>query len=178
MKSRTLFAAALFAAATGAHAQLKPPADLGGPARPATTPAPAPATPATPAAPAAPAAPAVDPAQQAKELAAANAAAEWLKLVDAGQYGKSWEETASIFRQKVPREQWVEGLPKNRAEYGKFNSRRIDATQYRRSMPGAPEGDYVAVRFISDYEKNGAADEIVMMMLDKGAWRPIGYMLR
>jgi opacity protein-like surface antigen len=173
MSTRILLAAALLAATAASHAQLKPPADPGAPARPSLTPAPAPAP-----APATPAAPAVDPAQQARELAAATAATEWLKLVDAGQYGKSWDETASIFRQKVPREQWVEGLPKNRAEYGKFNSRRVDATQYRRSMPNAPDGEYVAVRFISDYEKNGAADEIVMMMFDGGAWRPIGYMLR
>lgn len=169
MRNRILLAATLLAVGA-AQAQLKPPADPAtSPARPSLTPAPA-ASPAP--------APAVDPAQQAKETAAAGAAAQWLALVDAGQYGKSWDEAATIFRQKVPREQWVEGLPKNRAEYGKLNGRKFDATQYRRSMPGAPDGDYVAVRFISDYEKNGAADEIVMMMLDGGAWRPIGYMLR
>jgi hypothetical protein len=176
MSHRALFAASVLAAALltagAAHAQLKPPADgASAPARPSLTPAPA-ATP-TPAP-----APAVDPVIAAKEAAAAQAAAAWLKLIDAGQYEKSWDESASIFRQKVPREQWVAGLPKNRAEYGKFNGRTFDAAQFRRSMPGAPDGEYVAVRFISDYEKNGAADEIVTMMLDGGAWRPIGYMLR
>lgn len=168
MLQRLVLAAAVLAAGA-ASAQLKPPADLGTtPARPTLTPSPAPAAPEV----------AVDPVIAAKEQAAAKAAAEWLKLIDAGQYEKSWDEAASLFRQKVPRSEWASGLPKNRAEYGKFNTRRFDGTQFRRSMPGAPDGDYVAVRFISDFEKNGAADEIVMMMLDNGSWRPIGYLLR
>lgn len=168
MLKHTVLAAALLAAGA-AQAQLKPPADPGTlPARPTLTPAPAPSAPAAN----------VDPVIAAKEAAAVKAAAAWLKLIDDGQYEKSWDETASIFRQKVPRSEWANGLPKNRAEYGKFNARQFDQTQFRRTMPGAPDGEYVAVRFISDFEKNAAADEIVTMMFDNGAWRPIGYLLR
>jgi hypothetical protein len=86
---------AVLAFGTGAaQAQLKPPADMGGtPSRPQSSPA----------APATPAAPAADPATAAKEAAAAKAAGDWLKLIDAGEYGKAWDESAAVFRERVPR---------------------------------------------------------------------------
>ena len=168
-----LFVLAL--AAGVAQAQLKPPADAGAPATPRT-----PATSAQPGMPAAPATPpATDPATTAKEAAAARVAAEWLKLIDAGDYGKAWDECSALFKQKVPRQQWVDGLPKNRAEYGSFRSRQLDAGGYRRTaLPGAPEGEYVTLRFVSEFEKNANAEEIVTLAYQDGAWRPIGYLLR
>jgi hypothetical protein len=125
-----------------------------------------------------PAAPASDPAVAAKEAAAASAARDWLKLIDSAAYGKAWDECAPAFRERVSRQQWVEGLPKNRAEFGAFKSRTMNGTAYRSSIPGAPEGEYVMVRFASDFEKNPAAEEIVNLTLQAGAWRPVGYLLR
>jgi hypothetical protein len=54
----------------------------------------------------------------------------------------------------------------------------MNATAYRTSIPGAPDGEYVMVRFASDFEKNPAAEEIVSLSLQSGAWRPVGYLLR
>ncbi len=124
------------------------------------------------------AAPVTDPVIAAKEAAAAQVAGEWLKLIDSGDYAKAWEACAPLFREKVTRQQWVEGMPKNRAEYGKLNSRKIGGTAYRQSLPGAPDGEYVTVRFFSDYEKNAAAEELVSLTYQSGAWRPLGYFLR
>ena len=149
-----------------ALAQLKPPADMT-PTKPAT--APAPASPSTPVA---------DPATAAKETAAAKAAEAWLKLIDAADYGKAWDECAPLFKEKVTRQQWVDGIPKNRAEFGAFQTRKVDGAVYRKSMPGAPEGEYVSLRFTSSFEKNPTAEELVTLMYQNGAWRPLGYLLR
>ena len=171
MLARVLFTL-LVTAAGAAGAQLKPPADFGAsPAKPQTAPS-------TPAAPTVPAAALSDPVTEAKQEAAARVAAEWLKLIDSANYGKAWEECAPLFREKVTRPQWLDGVPKNRAEYGQFRSRKLSGAAYRKSLPGAPDGDYVTVRFISDYEKNPAADEIVTLTYQGGAWRPLGYLLR
>lgn len=148
-----------------AQAQLKPPGESGG-------------TGPRLGAPAAPAAPAVDPVIAAKEAAAAAAAADWLKLVDTGEYGKAWDESAQVFRERVPRQQWVDGLPKNRAEVGPLKSRRLDGTAYKSVLPGAPEGEYVTVHFVSEFEKNPKGEELVTMFLQSGTWRPVGYLLR
>ncbi len=114
----------------------------------------------------------------AKESAAVTTAAEWLKLIDAGQYGKSWDECAPLFREKVSRQTWVENLPKNRAAHGAFKSRSFSAAQARTSLPGAPEGEYVAVRFLSDFENASGVEEVVTLMFVGGAWRPLGYLIR
>jgi len=168
MRFRALFLVLAFGA-SAVQAQLKPPADMGGaPSRPLGAPT----------APAAPAAPAADPATAAKEAAAAKAAVEWLKLIDGAEYGKAWDESASAFRERVTRQQWVDGVPKNRSEFGAFKSRTPTGTAYRASIPGAPEGEYVMVRFASDFEKNPASEEVVTVMLQSGAWRPVGYLLR
>ncbi len=119
-----------------------------------------------------------DPVVEAKQEAAAKIAGEWLKLIDNADYGKAWDECSALFRQKVTRQQWVDGIPKNRAEYGTFKARKLDGAAYRNSLPGAPDGDYVTVHFISDYEKNPVADELVTLVYQDGAWRPIGYLLK
>ena len=51
-------------------------------------------------------------AQAFKELAARMAAERWLAVIDAGEYGKAWDQSAKVFRERVTREQWVEGIPK------------------------------------------------------------------
>jgi hypothetical protein len=162
MNFRSLLVLALFAAGT-TQAQLKLPAEPKG----------------APGSPTAPAAAAMsDPVAEAKQEAAARIATEWLKLIDNAEYGKAWDECSALFRSKVTRQQWVDGIPKNRADYGKFKARKLDGAAYRNSLPGAPDGDYVTVHFISDYEKNPAADELVTLVYQDGAWRPIGYLLK
>ena len=42
-----------------------------------------------------------------KEKAAAEAATVWLALVDLGQYGESWFQAASVFRNGVSKKQWT-----------------------------------------------------------------------
>jgi hypothetical protein len=168
MKPSTIVVLLSLLAAGAAQGQLKPPAE----------PKAAPAAPAMPAAPTAPLPPPSDPVADAKKEAASKVAAEWLKLIDMADYGKAWDECSPLFREKVTRQQWVDGIPKNRAEFGKFNTRKVFGAVYRNTMPGAPDGDYVTVRFVSDFEKNPAAEELVTMTYQAGAWRPLGYLLR
>lgn len=148
-----------------ALAQMKPPVDTS-PTKPAA------------AAPAGPTAPTTDPAIAAKEAAAAKVGESWLKLIDTADYGKAWDECSQLFKEKVTRQQWVDGIPKNRAEFGSFQMRKLDGSVYRKSIPGAPEGEYVSLHFTSSFEKNPNAEELVTLMYQDGAWRPLGYLLR
>jgi len=158
MNLRILLLLALLAGGP-AHAQLKPPPDAGS----------------APATPGAPPAAVKSPLIAAKEAAAAQSAEAWLRLMDNGEYGKAWDESGAPFRNMVARQQWVEGLPKDRAALGKLKSRKLEDVMYRSSMPGAPDGEYVMTRFFADYEKNAKVEEIVSLMYVDGTWRPIGY---
>lgn len=168
LKSLSAFSVTALLGAGTVHAQLKPSRGSEPLAPPGTSITPVPAAPAT----------GDKPQPTAKEQAAITAAAAWLKLVDAGEYGKSWDECAPLFRQKVSRQTWVENLPKDRAAHGAFKSRAFSAAASRTSLPGAPDGEYVMVRFLTDFEKSAGLEELVTMTFIGGAWRPIGYLLR
>lgn len=114
-------------------------------------------------------------AQAFKELAARAAAEKWLAILDAGDYGKAWDQTAKAFRDNVKREQWVESLPKTRGALGKVKSRSVEVSSFKPSLPGMPEGDYVTVRFATNFEKKNDAQELVTLVYEGGAWRPLGY---
>ena len=165
MNARSFVLLALLAAAGTVGAQLKLPSGD----KPAFPAASAPATPATSAS------STPSPLIEAKEAAAAQNAEAWLKLIDKGEYGKAWDECGALFRDRVTRQQWVEGLPKDRDLVGKLKSRKLDAAAYRTSMPGAPDGEYVMARFFADYEKKSGVEEIVSLAYIDGVWRPIGY---
>ena len=114
-------------------------------------------------------------AQALKELAARAAAEKWLAILDAGDYGKAWDQTAKAFRDNVKREQWVESLPKTRGALGAVKSRSAEVSSFKPSLPGMPEGDYVTVRFATSFEKKNDAQELVTLVYEGGAWRPLGY---
>ena len=114
-------------------------------------------------------------AQAAKEAAARAAAEKWLAVLDAGDYGKAWDQSAKAFRKNVTRQQWVASLPKTRGALGAAKSRIVEVSSYKPSLPGMPEGDYVTVRFSTRFEKKSDAQEIVTLVYEDGAWRPLGY---
>jgi len=114
-------------------------------------------------------------AQASKELAARSVAEKWLALLDAGDYGKAWDQAAKAFRANVKREQWVESLPKTRGALGAAKSRTVEVSSFKPSLPGMPAGDYVTVRFSTNFEKKSDAQELVTLVHEDGTWRPLGY---
>jgi hypothetical protein len=114
-------------------------------------------------------------AQEVKELAARLAAEQWLALLDAGDYGKAWDGCARAFRERVTRQQWVDSLPKTRGALGAMRTRRVEVSSFKASLPGMPDGDYVTVRFSTNFEKKEDAQELVTLVHEGGAWRPLGY---
>lgn len=141
------------------------------PAPNVTTTTPTPATPATPAAPA-------DPAREAKEKAAVEVAQRWLTLIDAGEFGKAWDESGALFQGRVTRAQWVEGLPKNRAPFGALKSRKFEGLGYPKAQPGTPPVEFVQISFSSAFEKQDKIFEVVNLVFDGGTWQPVGYLIQ
>lgn len=113
-----------------------------------------------------------------KEMAAQAAADKWLAMIDRGEYGAAWDECARLFRERVTRQQWIDSLPNTRAPFGAAKSRKVELAAYRTSLPGAPDGQYVTVRFRTDFEKKETAEELVTLSFEEGLWRPTGYLIR
>ncbi len=115
-------------------------------------------------------------ADQEKEKAAGVVAKEYLRLVDSGLYAESWEVSADFFKNLVPKSGWIGQLEEFRPPFGRALSRELLGAQYTRSLPGAPEGHYVVVRFATVFENQPEALETVTPMLESdGVWRVSGY---
>lgn len=109
----------------------------------------------------------------------ATAMKQWLALVDAGDYGASWDESAVFFRQMVEREQWIEQLTTYRAPLGTMLQRGDALAEYATSLPGAPDGEYVIMQLQTSFENKAQAVETITAMLDAdGVWRVAGYYIK
>lgn len=117
--------------------------------------------------------------EQQKEKAAVAAAQKWLGLVDRGRYAESWARASEYFRNAVTQSRWVETLKGRREILGKLISRKVEITRYATSLPGAPDGQYVVIRFQTSFANKKSAVETVTAMLEKdGKWRIAGYFIR
>ena len=118
-------------------------------------------------------------AQPAAVPAAVKAAESWLGLVDSGKYAESWKAAASLFKEKVTAEQWEGVVRSARAPLGPVESRVLLTSQFARSLPGAPDGEYVLLRYETSFEKKKSGFETVTPMKDKdGVWRVAGYFIQ
>ncbi|WP_225073348.1 DUF4019 domain-containing protein [Desulfuromonas sp. CSMB_57] len=114
-----------------------------------------------------------------KEAAAIAAAEQWLAMVDAGRYAASWQEAAGLFRDAVIQDHWVHSLNAVRKPLGRLVSRKVQSKTYTTALPGAPDGEYVVIRFETSFANKQRAIETVTPMMDNdGIWRVSGYYIR
>ncbi len=110
-----------------------------------------------------------------KVSAAILAAEEFLGLVDAGQYERSWDATSDLFRSQVPKGTWVEQISRVRPQFGKTLRRTLQSAKPMTSAPGVPDGEYVLLVYQTRFEKKQDAIETITPSLDMDeTWRVSG----
>ncbi len=103
----------------------------------------------------------------------------WLDLLDREQYEESWETASDYFKNVISKEEWVRSLTGVRKPLGKVISRTIKTKEYTKTLPGAPDGEYVVIQYETSFENKTSAIETVTPMLAKdGEWRVSGYYIR
>lgn len=119
-------------------------------------------------------------AQEAGHVAAAtDAARQWLALTDAGKPGESWDQGAPAMRSAVTREKWSEVMGAVRAPLGAVTSRTMKTAEYKKTIPGAPEGEYVIIQYDTEFaNKAGASETVVPMRAADGSWKVSGYFIK
>ncbi|MGD0819252.1 MAG: DUF4019 domain-containing protein [Desulfomonilia bacterium] len=111
--------------------------------------------------------------------AAVASAEEWLGIVDEGNYIESWKESSEYFQQAIKQDQWEQAVQAVRKPLGKLVSRKVMSASYRTSLPGAPDGQYVVIKFNTWFENKKSAIETVTPKMDKdGMWRVSGYYIK
>lgn len=110
--------------------------------------------------------------------AAQKAAASWLAVVDAGNYALSRHLAAAIFQQRVTLEQVENSIQRFRTQLGQLNSRKLDSISYTKTLPDAPDGEYVILQYNSAFEQQKSARETIVLTKEKdGQWRVGGYFI-
>jgi hypothetical protein len=106
-------------------------------------------------------------------------AEQWLALVDAGKFIESWKATAPYFQRAVPEEQWALKGKQIRDSFGILVSRKLKSAHYTKSVPGAPDGEYVIIQFDTSFARKKAAVETITPMKDTdGRWKVSGYFIK
>jgi hypothetical protein len=102
----------------------------------------------------------------------------WLETIDAGEYGRSWDEASSLFRGSVTRDRWLEAMRGSRRPLGERKSRKLAKAEFHRSLPGAPDGTYFVLTFDTSFLDKSHAVETVAAMKEGDGWRAAGYFIR
>jgi hypothetical protein len=116
---------------------------------------------------------------QEAEKKAVESAETWLALVDQEKYGDSWDSAAKYLQNAVGKDDFVKSLTAARKPLGKMKTRTLKSKEYRTSLPGAPDGEYVIIQFETSFENKKSGIETITPMLDKdGTWRVSGYFIK
>lgn len=115
----------------------------------------------------------------AQTAPAQKAAIDWLALVDAGNYDRSWDRAAGFFRRAVARDKWDRTIAAVREPLGALESRKLKSAVSKKQLPGAPDGDYVVIQYRSRFAHKAEAIETVTAMRESdGSWKMAGYFVK
>lgn len=118
-------------------------------------------------------------ASEDQENKAAEAATAWLALIDEDRYSESWETAAIYFKNSVSKKQWEQMLTAVRKPLGRLISRELKSKNYTKSLPGAPDGEYVVIQFTTSFENKKSGIETVTPMLEADdTWKVSGYFIQ
>ena len=108
-----------------------------------------------------------------------SSAERWIKLIDGGEYSQSRSSASATFRNALTESRWKEIISSARGTAGRNLGREIASREYVTGLPGAPEGEYVIIKYRSSFENRKRAIEVVTVMRDPdGKWRGAGYTLK
>lgn len=113
-----------------------------------------------------------------KTDAAVTAAKEWLVLVDAKEFKKSWQTAAPFFKERVKEAAWEEMIATVLNPLGKVETRELLGAEFKTSLPGVPDGEYVVIQFKTRFAHKRDAVETITPMKTDGLWRVSGYFIK
>lgn len=109
---------------------------------------------------------------------AIQAANAWLALIDGQRYGESWEQSSQLFQDATPRLKWETTAQSVRGPLGAVQARKMHSATYTRTLPGAPPGEYVVIRYETHFVNRPFSTETVTPSREKdGTWKVSGYFI-
>ena len=118
-------------------------------------------------------------AQDPRGTIAQREARTWLALTDRGDAAASWGAAGKQFQNAITADKWGDSLRQVRPPLGALVERSILSTQFTKSFPGAPDGEYALLVFRTSFASKIDSRETVTLEHEKdGAWRVVGYFIK
>ena len=111
------------------------------------------------------------------ENVAVEAAEQWLNLVDRDTLELAWANAAPELKGRRPEQQWVADVRSARAVLGELVDREPEAKRYEDDPSGYGTGVFVIATFHTDFTEKQGVEELVVMRLVDGRWRPVRYLI-
>ena len=120
--------------------------------------------------------------QNDENAGAVKATEEWLRVIDAGEYGKSWQEAAPSFQGAVSERQWIQALDGVRKPLGHKLERKVASSLHQTQVPTSEgkmvQGDFVITQFETSFENLKYAIETVTFEKVGDVWKASGYFIK
>lgn len=119
--------------------------------------------------------PAANETSNAALQAAAIASQSWLKLIDSGRYGESWDQASALMKLTIHKDEWQQLMDKVRKPLGQMTSRQVLDQRVATNPHGLPKGDYQVMFYKTAFTGKPMAYELVTLFLEDGQWRVMTY---
>ena len=100
-----------------------------------------------------------------------------ISLLDAGEYGKAWDQAAKPFQDSMPRLAFIADVKAMRGMVGDIKARSPQGIGFTRDLQGAP-GHYAGALFETNFANASAVEEKLTFVNQNGQWRLAGYALK
>ena len=118
-------------------------------------------------------------AQDPQANAAQKAARDFMAMTDRGDAAGSWAKAGAQFRRALSAQAWSDALKRARPPLGDMIRRTLEKSEFTRSAPNMPDGDYAVLVFRSSFvKKSEALERVTLERESDGDWHVIGYFIQ
>lgn len=111
--------------------------------------------------------------ESARELALS-----WLTLTDNHQFETSWNDASTFFQAAISESLWTTSVNAARSSLGRLKTRTITSSTFSKTLPSAPNGNYIIFQFDTVFEKQVSATEtLAMIKVGNEVWRVAAYII-
>lgn len=107
--------------------------------------------------------------------ASAKASLAWVALLDKGKYAESWEDSATLMKLTVNKDDWIKVMDKTRKPLGSVMTREVIDQRIANDPQGLPKGEYIVLFYKTTFAHKAMAYELVTLLVEEGQWRVLTY---
>lgn len=107
-----------------------------------------------------------------------SSAYEWLELLDNKKFFQSWQYASDYFKNNIEAADWDKILSTTRTKLGELKGRQLVAFANKTQFANLPEGDYLVLKFNSQFQMDGSFSELLVLTRDRGQLKVAAYFIQ